>query len=103
MSSHLKIKKKNRDPDYPVKVYNKFCKGLIFIEVTEITVKVNQKFAKKYSANYTINPKYWTDIPTLVSNDKEIKFIEEKSFYPYSRGTCGGDDVTIYVFKATKK
>ena len=30
-------------------------------------------------------------------------FIEEKSFYPYSRGTCGGDDVTIYVFKATKK
>ena len=57
---------------------------------------MNQKFAKKYSANYTINPKYWTDIPTLVSNDKKIKFIEEKSFYPYSRGTLRGDDVTIY-------
>ena len=63
---------------------------------------MNQKFAKKYSANYTINPKYWTDIPTLVSNDKEIKFIEEKSFYTYSRGTCGGDDVTILFLKLQK-
>ena len=31
------------------------------------------------------------------------KKMDEKSFYPYEDGECGGSTVIIYVFKATKK
>ena len=66
-------------------------------------MKKNQKFAKRDSANYTIPPEFWTDMPTVESMDSGIKLVDTKEFYPYRRGTCGGRDVQIYVFKATKK
>ena len=86
-----------------IKIYDEYCKDLIFIEGKEITVKKKQKFAKKFSNNYTIPPEFWSEGPNLKSTEKEIKLIEKQSFYPYPGGYCGGDTVTIYVFQAMKK
>ena len=42
-------------------------------------------------------------MPHVKINDKEIKLVETRTFYPYPDGYCGGDTVEINVFKATKK
>ena len=64
---------------------------------------MNQKFDQRYSSNFTVHIEYLTDIPKLVLIDNEIELVDERTFYPYSKGTCGDDDVKIYVFKAFKK
>ena len=91
------------DENRRVREYEEYCKELIFIEDKDITVKKKQKFAKKFSNNYTIPPEFWSEGPKLKSTEKEIKLIEKESFYPYPSGYCGGDTVTIYVFQAMKK
>lgn len=83
--------------------YEEFCKDLIFIEGKEITVKKKQKFAKKFSNNYSIPTEFQDNGPFLKSTDKEIKLIESRSFYPHESGFCGGDTKTIYVFQGIKK
>ena len=90
-------------PDYPVIQYNNYCKVLIFIEDNKVTVEVNQKFARKFISNFTIAPNCWKDFPTIQSKDEEIELIETRTFYPYSRDVCGGDDHRIFVFKANQK
>ena len=35
--------------------------------------------------------------------DEEIELVETREFYPYYKGTDGGDTHKIYVFKAKKK
>ena len=97
------LKRRKYDENYEVKAYEKFCKKLKFIEGKEITVKVNEKFAAKYYANFTVPPEYQGSFPVVKTNDDEIILIESKSFYPYPAGYCGGDDVMVYVFKAKKK
>ena len=86
-----------------VKEYNKYCKKLKFIEGNEITVKVNQKFASRSSANFTVPPEYWESFAKNEIMSKEIQLVETKTFYPYPSGHCGGSDVQINVYKATKK
>ena len=86
-----------------IKIYDEYCKDLIFIEGKEITVKKKQKFAKKFSNNYSIPTEFQDDGPFLKSTDKEIKLIESRSFYPHESGFCGGDTKTIYVFQGIKK
>ena len=90
-------------PDYPVIQYNNYCKDLIFIEDNKVTVEVNQKFARKFISNFTIAPNCWKDFPTIQSKDEEIELIGTRTFYPYSRDVCGGDDHRIFVFKANQK
>lgn len=93
----------NLSSDRQVREYNRFCKKLKFIEGNEINVKVNQKFASRFSANFTLPPEYQGKIPQIKSKDEEILLVEERSFYPYPDGWCGGRTFCIYVFKATKK
>jgi len=87
----------------PVEEYENFCKDLIFIEDNKVTIKVNQKFAAEFCRNYTISPEFWSDFPKVESKDESIELIDTRTFYPYSLGTCGGDDHRIFVFKANKK
>ena len=91
------------DENRPVKEYGNFCKKLKFIEGEEITVKINQKFAAKYSANFTVPPEYQGSIPEVNEYPEEIELIDDRSFYPYPYGFSGGDTIHIYVFKAKKK
>ncbi len=85
------------------KAFEKFCENLKFINGQEITVKVNEKFAAKYSANFSLPPEYQGSFPDVKTNDDEIKLIESKSFYPYPAGYCGGNTWMVYVFQAKKK
>ena len=64
---------------------------------------MNQKFDQRYSSNFIVHIEYLTDIPKLVLIDNEIELVDERTFYPYSEGTCRGDDIKIYVFKMLKK
>ena len=83
--------------------YYNFCKDISFIENNQITVKVNQKFAEKYSNNYTVPPQFWKEIPSVQSKNEGIEYIETRTFYPHPKGLMGGDSVILKVFKATKK
>jgi len=83
--------------------YYNFCKDISFIENNQITVKVNQKFAEKYSNNYTVPPQFWKEIPSVQSKNEGIEYIETRTFYPHPYGLMGGDSVILKVFKATKK
>ena len=84
--------------------YYNYCKDLSFIDKdNKITVKVNQKFAEKYSNNYTVPPQFWKDIPSVQSKSEGIEYIETRSFYPHPNYLMGGESVTLIVFKATKK
>ena len=83
--------------------YYNFCRDLSFIYHNQITVKVNQKFAERFENNYTINPQFWKDIPSIQSKDEGIELIETRLFYPHPRGMMVGDTVTPAAPKATKK
>ena len=83
--------------------YYNFCKDLSFIHNNQITVKINQKFAEKFSNNYTVPPQFWKDIPSVQSKIEGIEYIDTRTFYPHPYGLMGGDSVTLMVFKATKK
>ena len=85
------------------KEYNKLCKKYKFYKGDNITVKNKEKFGLKFSANYTIPPKFQVSTPIFKKSDKEIKLIQSKSYYHHPIGTCGGDDVDMYIFEATKK
>ena len=95
--------RRSYDISRPVKKYNNFCKKLKFCDGKEITVKVNEKFAKEFIVNYTIPPQYFESIDEVEQTDEEIELIETREFYPYYKGTCGGDTHMIYVFQAKKK
>ena len=69
------LKRRKYDENYEVKAYEKFCKKLKFIEGKEITVKVNEKFAAKYYANFTVPPEYQGSFPVVKTNDDEITII----------------------------
>ena len=60
--------------------YYNFCKDISFIENNQITVKVNQKFAEKYSNNYTVPPQFWKEIPSVQSKNYGIEYIETRTF-----------------------
>ena len=83
--------------------YYNFCKDLSFIHDNQVTVKVNQKFAEKFSNNYTVPPQFWKDIPSVQSKNEGIEYIDTRTFYPHPIGLMGGESVILMVFKATKK
>ena len=87
----------------PVREYNSFCKKYKFCEGKDITVKVKEKFAVDFKANYSLPPEYHHPIDKVESKDKEIELVNTEEFYPYPYGWCGGYTHVIYVFKATKK
>ena len=95
-------KEDSDEEDDRVKEYKDYCKNLKFIS-DGVTVKVNETFAAKYRANYTIPPDYWDEQTKYLGADEGIILIEQRRFYPYPIGWTGGDDVNICVFKATKE
>ena len=81
-----------------VKIYKRFCSLYKFCH-DGFTIKEGETFAYKVYANFTI-PDYEEEEKKTKLDYKGVELINEKSFYPYPRGYCGGDDVIIYVFKA---
>ena len=87
----------------PVRDYNSFKKKYKFCHGDEITVKVKEKFAVEFTANFTLPPGCQEAMGTVENKSKEIELLIDREFYPYPEGTCGGDTHCIYVFRATKK
>ena len=77
------LKRRKYDENYEVKAYEKFCKKLKFIEGKEITVKVNEKFAAKYYANFTVPPEYQGSFPVVKTNDDDITLTFDEFYQMY--------------------
>ena len=90
-------------PDREAKEYEDFCKQFIFIENNDITVKVNEMFAKEFSINNNVEPIFQQKKQTIESIDKEIEFVERRNFYSYSIENFEDTTHIIYVFKAIEK
>ena len=88
----------NKEDDNNITVYKRFCSRYQFCH-DGFTVKEGELFAYKVYANFTI-PSYEEEEEKTKLDYKGVSLINERSFYPYSAGTCGGNDVIVYVFKA---
>ena len=90
-------------PDREAKEYEDFCKQYIFIENNDITVKVNEMFAKEFSINNNVEPIFQQKKQSIESIDEEIEFVERRNFYSYSIENFEDTTHIIYVFKAIEK
>ena len=101
-SSSHDINDDDDDDKRAKKEYDKFCQKYNFYHGKEITVKVNEKFAVEFSANFSLPPECHGggSLDNVESKDKEIKLVESRRFEPYCDG---GNTYKIYVFKARKK
>ena len=88
----------------PLREYNNFCKKYKFCEeyVNEITVKVKEKFAVKFTTNLTVPPDCVKEIPSIEEKSEEIELITQRWFHGYQL-VSGGSSSYIYVFSANKK
>jgi len=85
-----------------VEKFKEFCSRYKFCDGDNIKVEVYEVFALRTEANYTI-PDYEEEGRKArdVSYDGAIELVAKKSFYPYPSGTCGGENVYIYLFRGT--
>ena len=97
-----KIDAARDNKDWRIKEYENFKAKYKFCHGKEIKVEVNELFGVETLYNDTIDyddeEEYYKK-HKLIDKDPGIELFTQRSFYPYTEGTCGGDTHHIYLFE----